>query len=57
MPGAGGTTRAPWPRIDEGTMRIFGTHDEKTLAQFKDISSRAVDAALMSDGTPLRTSQ
>jgi tRNA-splicing ligase RtcB len=31
-------------------MRIFGKHDEKTLIQFEDIRSRAVDAALMADG-------
>ena len=29
---------------------IFGTHDEKTLAQFEDVKSRAVRAALMADG-------
>ena len=31
-------------------MRIFGTHDENTIAQFQDVRSRAVDAALMADG-------
>jgi tRNA-splicing ligase RtcB (3'-phosphate/5'-hydroxy nucleic acid ligase) len=31
-------------------MKIFGQHDEKTLAQFDDVRSRAVDAALMADG-------
>jgi len=31
-------------------MIIFGKHDENTLAQFHDVASRAVDAALMADG-------
>src|SRR3954471_22992341 len=31
-------------------MKIFGQHDEKTIAQFQDVRSRAVDAALMADG-------
>ena len=31
-------------------MRIFGQHDPKTIAQFDDVRSRAVDAALMADG-------
>ncbi|HUO52579.1 MAG TPA: RtcB family protein [Gemmatimonadaceae bacterium] len=31
-------------------MKIFGEHDEKTVAQFQDVRSRAVDAALMADG-------
>ena len=31
-------------------MKIFGQHDEKTILQFQDVSSRAVDAALMADG-------
>jgi tRNA-splicing ligase RtcB len=30
-------------------MKIFGKHDEKTMAQFNDVRSRAVDAALMAD--------
>lgn len=29
---------------------IFGKHDENTLAQFEDVKSRAVKAALMADG-------
>ncbi|MCG8466849.1 MAG: RtcB family protein [Gemmatimonadetes bacterium] len=29
---------------------IFGTHDDKTIAQFEDVRSRAVSAALMADG-------
>jgi tRNA-splicing ligase RtcB len=29
---------------------IFGTHDDNTLAQFRDVESRAVKAALMADG-------
>ena len=29
---------------------IFGTHDEKTLAQFADVAQRGVKAALMADG-------
>ena len=29
---------------------IFGQHDANTLAQFHDVSSRAVRAALMADG-------
>ncbi|MGH7665628.1 MAG: RtcB family protein [Gemmatimonadaceae bacterium] len=31
-------------------MKIFGTHDEQTIAQFQDVRARAVDAALMADG-------
>lgn len=31
-------------------MKIFGQHEEKTLLQFEDVRSRAVDAALMADG-------
>lgn len=31
-------------------MKIFGRHDEQTIIQFNDVSSRAVDAALMADG-------
>jgi tRNA-splicing ligase RtcB len=31
-------------------MKIFGTHDPATIAQFDDVRSRAVDAALMADG-------
>jgi tRNA-splicing ligase RtcB len=31
-------------------MKIFGQHEEKTLIQFEDVRSRAVDAALMADG-------
>ncbi len=31
-------------------MQIFGTHDEKTLAQLQDVASRAVSVALMADG-------
>lgn len=31
-------------------MNIFGTHDENTIAQFQDVSSRAEQAALMADG-------
>jgi tRNA-splicing ligase RtcB (3'-phosphate/5'-hydroxy nucleic acid ligase) len=31
-------------------MKIFGTHDEKTLAQLRDVASRAERAALMADG-------
>lgn len=29
---------------------VFGTHDEKTLAQLKDVASRAVRTAMMADG-------
>ena len=29
---------------------VFGTHDEKTLAQLRDVASRAAHAALMADG-------
>ena len=32
------------------TGSIFGTHDEKTLAQFADVASRAERTALMADG-------
>ncbi len=31
-------------------MRIFGQHDEQTIRQFRHVSERAVDAALMADG-------
>jgi tRNA-splicing ligase RtcB len=31
-------------------MKIFGTHDPQTIAQFTDVASRARDAALMADG-------
>ena len=31
-------------------MRIFGQHEENTLAQLRDVASRAVRAALMADG-------
>ena len=31
-------------------MKIFGQHDAGTLAQFEDVRTRAVDAALMADG-------
>ena len=31
-------------------MQIFGAHDENTLAQFRDVASRAEKAALMADG-------
>ena len=29
---------------------VFGTHDEKTLAQLRDVGSRAEKVALMADG-------
>ena len=31
-------------------MKIFGQHDESTIAQFQNVRERAVDAALMADG-------
>ena len=31
-------------------MKIFGRHDEQTIAQFEQVRERAVDAALMADG-------
>ena len=31
-------------------MKIFGQHDEATIAQFQQVRARAVDAALMADG-------
>ncbi len=31
-------------------MKIFGQHDEQTIAQFEQVRQRAVDAALMADG-------
>src|ERR671933_814162 len=31
-------------------MKIFGQHDEQTIAQFQHVRERAVDAALMADG-------
>lgn len=31
-------------------MKVFGEHDEKTLAQLRDVASRAERAALMADG-------
>ena len=30
--------------------KVFGTHDDKTLAQLEDVASRAERAALMADG-------
>src|SRR6188474_3181821 len=33
-------------------MKVFGTHEEQTLAQLKDVASRAERAALMADGHP-----
>src|SRR3954468_7560990 len=30
-------------------MKIFGQHDESTIAQFQNVRERAVDAALMAD--------
>lgn len=35
---------------DPEVMKIFGQHDEQTIAQFRDVAGRAVDAALMADG-------
>src|SRR6188474_1257990 len=31
-------------------MKVFGTHEEQTLAQLRDVASRAERAALMADG-------
>ena len=31
-------------------LAVFGTHDEKTLTQLRDVASRAERAALMADG-------
>src|SRR4029078_11886444 len=31
-------------------MKIFGQHDEQTIAQFQRVRENAVDAALMADG-------
>src|SRR5919199_3362412 len=31
-------------------MKIFGQHDEQTIAQLQNVRERAVDAALMADG-------
>jgi hypothetical protein len=31
-------------------MRIFGTHDDRTVQQLRDVASRAERAALMADG-------
>src|SRR5690349_560191 len=31
-------------------MKIFGQHDEQTIAQFQNVREQAVDAALMADG-------
>jgi len=38
------------PKEWTGRVTIFGTHDERTIIQFQDARSRAVDAALMADG-------
>ncbi len=35
---------------DDSIGAVFGTHDPKTLAQMKDVASRAEKAALMADG-------
>src|SRR5437667_8617222 len=32
------------------TMKVFGTHEEKTLAQLADVATRAHRVALMADG-------
>jgi len=39
--------------MEEGVMtesHIFGQHEEKTLAQLRDVASRAERVALMADG-------
>jgi tRNA-splicing ligase RtcB len=36
--------------MDEKISAVFGTHEEKTLAQLRDVSSRAEKVALMADG-------
>jgi tRNA-splicing ligase RtcB len=38
------------PRTVMPNVAVFGDHDAKTLAQFKDVASRAERAALMADG-------
>jgi tRNA-splicing ligase RtcB (3'-phosphate/5'-hydroxy nucleic acid ligase) len=38
------------PDTPDNITAIFGTHDEKTLAQLRDVASRAERAALMADG-------
>lgn len=37
-------------RLLDGTIPVFGTHDENTLGQLRDVASRAARAALMADG-------
>jgi tRNA-splicing ligase RtcB len=37
-----------WQRSD--AMKIFGAHDQETIAQFESVREKAVDAALMADG-------
>jgi len=34
----------------DGTIPVFGTHDENTLVQLRDVAGRATHAALMADG-------
>src|SRR3954470_8194186 len=35
---------------DDKISAVFGTHDEKTLAQLRDVGARAEQVALMADG-------
>src|SRR3954464_10583858 len=36
--------------MTDNVSAVFGTHDEKTLAQLRDVGSRAEQVALMADG-------
>ena len=36
--------------MSDNITAVFGTHDEKTLAQLRDVGSRAEQVALMADG-------
>src|SRR5512147_434952 len=37
-------------QVQEAPMQVFGTHDEKTLAQLAQVAERARKVALMADG-------
>jgi len=49
-PGAVGTIPAPLDPSRNTVKAVYGTHDEKTLAQLDQVAVRAVHVALMADG-------
>src|SRR4029453_14062767 len=44
------TDRTADPAVVRAKVAVFGEHDDKTLAQLRDVASRADRAALMADG-------